>query len=278
MQQISEADKQLAAIILMCGLFFVLAKAIYENVAKERLTLFNLLHPIKKITAKERQFISQFLQPFHILNPDQRRKFLERFAWFKSKKPFIFYGNIENKEEIKAYVTASAVLLTLGMNNYRFEKSIVRVIIYPSKYYSKISRRHHIGEYNPRLRTLVFSAEGLKDGFGIPNDNVNLGVHEVAHALMIETLRKPSFEAKSFQVGLAKIKELFETDAFSEQLAQTTYFREYGQTNFVEFFAVITENFVETPHMFKQDFPELYEIVRRMYNFDLNDTNWNIRS
>lgn len=278
MQQISEADKQLAAIILMCGLFFVLAKAIYENVAKERLTLFNLLHPVKKITAKERQFISQFLQPFHILNPDQRRTFLERFAWFKSKKPFIFYGNIENKEEIKAYVTASAVLLTLGMNNYRFEKSIVRVIIYPSKYYSKISRRHHIGEYNPKLRTLVFSAEGLEDGFMIPNDNVNLGVHEVAHALMIETLRKPSFEAKSFQVGLAKIKELFESDAFSEQLVQTTYFRKYGQTNFVEFFAVITENFVETPHMFKQDFPDLYEIVRRMYNFDLNDTSWNLRS
>ncbi|RIV46844.1 zinc-dependent peptidase [Flagellimonas pelagia] len=278
MQQISEADKQLAAIILMCGLFFVMAKAVYENVKKERLTLFNLLHPVKKITAKERQFISQFLQPFHILNSDQRRTFLERFAWFKSKKPFIFYGNIENKEEIKAYVTASAVLLTLGMNNYRFEKSIVRVIIYPSKYYSKISRRHHIGEYNPRLRTLVFSAEGLKDGFGIPNDNVNLGVHEVAHALMIETLRKPSFEAKSFQVGLAKIKELFESDAFSERLSQSTYFREYGQTNFVEFFAVITENFVETPQMFKQDFPDLYEIVRRMYNFDLNDTGWNLRS
>ncbi|NDV43657.1 zinc-dependent peptidase [Flagellimonas sediminis] len=278
MQQISEADKQLAAIILMCGLFFFLAKAIYENVAKERLTLFNLLHPVKKITVKERQFISQFLQPFHILNPEQRRTFLERFAWFKSKKPFIFYGNIENKEEIKAYVTASAVLLTMGMNNYRFEKSIVRVIIYPSKYYSKISRRHHIGEYNPRLRTLVFSAEGLKDGFGIPNDNVNLGIHEVAHALMIETLRKPTFEAKSFQVGLVKIKKLYETDAFSELLSQTTYFREYGKINFVEFFAVITENFVETPQVFKQDFPDLYEIVRRMYNFDLNDTSWKIKS
>ncbi|RPG33463.1 zinc-dependent peptidase [Flagellimonas sp.] len=278
MQQVSESDKEIAAIILVVGLFIVFSKAIYENALNERLTLYNLFHPVKKITARERLFILNFLKPFYDLTPLQRKEFLVRFAWFKSKKHFVFYGNIENKKEIKAYVAASAVLLTLGLRNYRFEKSIKRVIVYPSKYYSKISKNHHVGEYNPRLRTLVFSAESLKDGFEIPNDNINLGIHEVAHALMIETFKKNNFEAKRFQFGLAKVKELFDDESFSFRLSESSYFRDYGKTNFVEFFAVATENFVETPSQFKRDFPNLYEIVKRMLNLDLNDTSWQIKN
>lgn len=278
MGQFTQSEKELLAIFLMAGLFFVVVKVIYQRKAKERLTLFNLLHPVKKISAKERQFIAAFLHPYHYFSPEQRRTFLERFAWFKSKKQFVFYGNIDNYEEIKAYVSASAVLLTLGMANYRFERSIKRVIVYPSDYYSRMSRNHHIGEYNPRLRTLVFSAEGLKDGFSIPNDNVNLGIHEVAHALMIETFRNPSFEAKRFQKGLVKIKELYDSETFTAQLAETAYFRDYGKTNFVEFFAVVAENFVETPLEFKKQFPYVFEIVRTMLNMDLNDMGWHAKN
>jgi hypothetical protein len=278
MGQLTQSEKEIVAIFLVVGLVFVIVKVIYERSAKERLTLFNILHPIKKINAKERQFISEFLHPYHYFSTEQRKIFLERFAWFKSKKHFIFYGNIGNKEEIKAYVSASAVLLTLGMVNYRFERSIKRIIVYPSDYYSRISRNHHVGEYNPRLRTLVFSAESLKDGFSIPNDNVNLGIHEVAHALMIETFRKPSFEARRFQKGLAKIKELYDSETFTTQLANSHYFRDYGKTNFVEFFAVIAENFVETPLEFKQQFPYVFEIVRTMLNMDLNDMGWQAKN
>lgn len=278
MQQISESEKEMAAIILVVGLFVVFVKAVYENALKERLTLYNLFHPVKKIKARERLFILNFIKPFNDLSPIQRKEFLARFAWFKSKKHFVFYGDIENQKEIKAYIAASAALLTLGLKDYRFEKSIKRIIVYPSGYYSNISKNHHIGEYNPRLRTLVFSAESLKDGFGIPNDNINLGIHEVAHALMIETLNKSNFEAKRFQYGLAKIKELFNDDLFNALLSQSNYFRDYAKTNFVEFFAVATENFVETPAEFKRDFPDLYKIVRGMLNLDLNDPGWQIKN
>lgn len=277
MQQISESEKELAAVVLMASLFVVFGKAIYENTLKERLTLYNILHPVKSITAKERIFLLKFIKPFYDLAPPQRKEFLLRFAWFKSKKHFVFYGDITNKEEIKAYVAASAVLLTLGLRDYRFEKSIKRIIVYPSGYYSKISKNHHIGEYNPKLKTLVFSAESLKDGFGIPNDNINLGIHEIAHALMIETLRKNNFEAKRFQVGLAKLKALFDDESFKLVLSKTNYFRDYGKTNFIEFFAVATENFVETPHEFKRSFPDLFKILRAMTNLDLTDNCWQLK-
>ncbi|NKI33188.1 zinc-dependent peptidase [Croceivirga thetidis] len=263
----TETEKQFYALLLAAGLFFVIIKVAYEYFANEKFTLFHVFHPIKPIGAKERQFISQFLKPFHDFNPEQRRQFLKRFAWFKSKKRFIFYGDIQNKEEIRAYVAASAILVTMGMRNFKYQNSVSRIVVYPSKYCSRISRKHHIGEYNPRLKTLVFSAEDLKEGYGIPNDGVNLGIHEVTHALMIETRKKSTWEAMRFKVGLMRLKNQYETAHFQDKLKSSTLFREYAQSNFVEYFAVLVEVFFEQPIALKQEYPGVYQYVGKMLNY-----------
>ncbi|SNZ01625.1 zinc-dependent peptidase [Flagellimonas pacifica] len=275
---LTEAQKQIAALILAFGLLYVFARVGYQYFFGEKFTLYNVFHPVKRITSKERQFIADFLLPYHQFNAEQRRAFLERFAWFKSKKKFVFYNGITNEEQIKAYVSASAALLTMGMQDFKFEGSISRVIIYPNKYYSRIARNHHIGEYNPRLKILVFSSEDLENGYRIPNDNLNLGIHEVAHALMFETKKKSTWEARRFKVGIARIKKLYDGKVFQDVLEKSTYFREYGKTNFYEFFAVCMENFIESPSEFSKEFPELYDTLRRVLNFDLNQPNWRLKN
>ena len=270
MEDLTEAEKQLAALVLVVGLFFVLAKVLYERFAQEKFTLFNIFHPVKPITAKERYFINSFLVPYHSFNQVERKRFLRRFAWFKSKKPFVFYGDINNEEEIKAYVSASAILITLGMKSFRFQNSIHRIIVYPSEYYSNIEKRHHIGEYNPRLKTLVFSAEDLKEGYRIPNDNRNLGLHEVAHALFFEKRGKSTWEARKFKVGLTKLKAVFDLEEFKNKIDYNSYFRAYAKTNFIEFFAVLIESFFESPNDLKKEFPKLYFYVRKMLNYNSN--------
>lgn len=268
MEDLTETQKQVAAIILVFGLFLVFIKAIYEHVTHERFTFFNLFHPIKDISAKERHFIASFLVPFQTFNAVQRRRFLKRFAWFKSKKPFVFYGEIENKEEIKAYVAASAILTTLGLKSFQFQNSISRIIVYPSRYYSNRSKRHHLGEYNPRLKTLVFSAEDLKQGFKIPNDNLNLGIHEVAHALLFEKWQKSSWEAKRFRVGLTKLRTVFNTPDFEQRISSSNCLREYAKKDFMEFFAVLLESFFENPEDLRKEFPELYFYLNKMLNYN----------
>jgi Mlc titration factor MtfA (ptsG expression regulator) len=62
-------------------------------------------------------------------------------------------------------------------------------------------------------------------------------------------------------------KYLTETDVLS-RLVNSDYFRVYAYTNQVEFLAVIFEHFFETPKLFKSQFPELYNYVREMINFD----------
>lgn len=275
---LTPTQKEIAALVLAVGLLYVFARVGYQQFFGERFTLHNVFHPVKRITAKERQFISAFLIPFQQFNTEQKKVFLKRFSWFKSKKKFVFYNGITNEEQIKAYVSASAALLTLGMRDFRFEKAISRVIIYPNSYYSRIRKNHHIGEYNPNLKILVFSAEDLEKGFKIPNDNHNLGIHEVAHALMFETRNKSSWEARRFKVGIARIKKTYNRDVFQQKLAKSTYFRAYGKTNFYEFFAVIMENFIESPGEFSKKFPDLYDTLRRMLNFDLNKPQWRLKN
>lgn len=275
---LSATQKEIAALILAVGLLYVFARVGYQQFFGERFTFYNVFHPVRRITAKERQFISDFLIPYQQFNAEQKKTFLRRFAWFKSKKKFVFYNGITNEKQIKAYVSASAALLTMGMRDFRFERSISRIIIYPDNYYSRIGKNHHIGEYNPRLKILVFSAEDLENGFKIPNDNRNLGIHEVAHALMFETRKKSSWEARRFKVGLARIKNIYNQEGFQKDLAASTYFRAYGKTNFYEFFAVIMENFIESPAEFSGKYPDLYDTMRRMLNFDLNKPNWRLKN
>ena len=267
MEDLTEVQKQFVAAVLIIGLFVVFIKVLYERITGERFTLFNVFHPIQPIKVKERHFINSFLIPYQTFSQKDKKRFLKRFAWFKSKKHFVFYGDIENKEEIKAYVSASAVLMTLGMKSFSFQNSIVRIIIYPSKYYSNIAKQHHIGEYNPRLKTLVFSAEDLKQGFKIPNDNINLGIHEVGHALFFEKRTNSSWEARKFKVGLVKLKSVFNADDFQDRITESKHIRAYAKTNFVEFFAVLLETFFENPEGLEQEFPKLHFYLKKMLNY-----------
>jgi Mlc titration factor MtfA (ptsG expression regulator) len=164
-------------------------------------------------------------------------------------------------------ICATATMLTMGVKDYMIS-SIDRIIIYPTHYFSLINRKSHIGEYNPRLKTLGLSAEHFRAGFESLNDNLNLGLHEFAHALSFNALTKQNREAQTFTNGLKKIQELYLDAQFLTQLNSTAYFSEYGMENIHEFCAVAVENYVETLLTFQKEFPGLYRIIGQMLNFD----------
>jgi hypothetical protein len=156
-------------------------------------------------------------------------------------------------------------MLTLGMADFLI-LSIKRILIYPSAYYSRISKQHHHGEYYPGLKTLVLSAEHLWEGFRIPNDSLNLAVHEFAHALSFNVVNKLNIRSFLFMIGMERIRRLLKNPVFLDRWKENQYFREYGRTNSHEFFAVAVESFVETPEAFKNHFPELYKTLQFMLN------------
>ena len=223
---------------------------------------------LKPLSTNEKLTLIEIFPIYGKLPEELKAKCEQRIVWFRSRKKFVFYGQISDKEELRLILSAAAILMTLGLKDYKMMRSLLRILVYPSQYYSRIKRRHHLGEYNPHFKTVILSAEKIREGFAIPDDNINLAIHEFAHALSFEMIKKSSWEARKFRVGLKKIKELFLEESFIEHLESSQYFREYGMTNLQEFFSVTVENFVETPAIFSKDFPKLYDIIQRMLNFD----------
>lgn len=269
-----EPQHEEAAIVLVVGLAIIFSRAILRYYYGGALFTAQWFRKIVPLTSEDKAFLSQNISPFNTMSTEQKTIFINRLQWLKSKKEFVFHGDIVAKDLVKLQVCSAISLLTMGFSSFSMVKSVARVVVYPTKYYSKIRRRHHLGEYHPKLRVLVFSEDTLKHGFAIPNDNKNLAVHEIAHALCFETKGERAWQAKKFQVGLRLLSSKLKVETFRNQLEKDNYLRGYGLRNVFEFFAILTENYLETPNELNARYPELYAIVRTMYAFDFtNPTN-----
>ncbi|ADV47926.1 protein of unknown function DUF980 [Cellulophaga algicola DSM 14237] len=227
---------------------------------------FSRLEPL---TISEKKIILNNFPVYKKLSYQQKQKFEYRLLRFRRDKEFIFHGLTPRQEDMALLLSATATILTLGLKRYKIP-AIERLIIYPNQYFSKLNRQNHIGEYNPGLKTIVFSAAHVKQGFEIPNDNKNLGVHEFAHALSFNATLERNFENRNFRKHMDLLSAVYDSVLFQQKFEESSYFRAYSKANIQEFFAVAVENYVETPLEFRQEFPEIYLILRKMLNFDFH--------
>ena len=228
-------------------------------------------NPFKKpatLSESEKRILLRWLPVYGNLSASLKKRFEKRTVWYHIAKTFKFQGQIDYQDDLKLLLSGSLALMTLGISNYRMMTSLVEIVVYPTQYYSRIRRQYHLGEYNLGLKRVILSADELWKGFEISDDNRNLVVHEFAHALSFHLIKQPFGEGIRFRNGLKRMKKLLERPDISSKLANSNYFREYGMTNLQEFFSVAVENFIETPAVFKTDFPELYDILKRMLNVD----------
>lgn len=247
-------------------LAFVLGYVLY--IIYYTLDLF-FLNPFKRIaplTRQEEYTIQSNLPFYNHLPNDKKERFKKRVVRFRDRKEIVFHADVIEKEKITLLLSATAAMLTLGMADFLI-LSVKKIIVYPTAYYSKFTKKDHYGEYNPALKTLIFSEKYLLHGFKIPNDNINLAVHEFSHAISFNIANKLNLRSYIFMFGMRRINKLFHNPTFIAKVDSTGYFRAYGKTNIHEFFAVSVENFVETPEEFKRQFPKLYNTIRRMLNF-----------
>lgn len=258
-------------IFAFCCIFFIPSYFLYIIYYAPGLYGINPFLRPSPLTSKEKHLLKSKIAAISFLKEDEKEKLFKRTAWFRSKKTFSFRGPVANKPEVELLVSATGVLVTLGMRHFKYIRSIHRIIIYPSDYYSVINKRHHLGEYNVGLKTLVFAEDSLRSGFEDSTDNINLAVHEFAHALYFETTGKNTWEAMRFQWGFKKLEKIHSDSKEMNRVEESGYFRDYGETNVFEFFSVLSENYMETPFEFKNEFSDLHDLVQKMLNFEFTD-------
>ncbi len=247
-------------IIFLLFLFWRLFTIIYE---KPVYTHFYF--PLKKLSEREKFVLQSEVDYYKKLSERKKKYFEHRVAVFLKTHPIIPRENIEVTPQIRVLIASSSVALTFGLKQYTYN-SFQAILLYPDIYFSTITEQYHKGEFNPKNKVLVFSWKHFLEGNLTSDDNINLGLHEFAHALHFEMKLGRHPNSHHFRKNFLKLLLEIRKPEKKKKLLNTSYFREYGFENKYEFLAVLVEHYFESPEAFQKEFPVFYKKVGKMLN------------
>ncbi len=243
----------------------------YGTIREAVITAERKAAPVKSrvlpVPHKVRQILLKYFPWYGRLSKENRIRFEKKLVKFLYSKRFIPRGVPEVTIEAKVLISASAAQLTFGLPDV-YLTHFKKILVYPNDYYSSITRRYHKGEVNPLFGIIVISWQSFIDGYIDQGDSVNLGLHEMAHALRLENIIR-SREYKFFDPAVLEQLDRFANDFCNgPQTEHSSFLRPYACTNVHEFFSVAVENFFERSAAMKLALPDLYKIISKLLNQD----------
>lgn len=172
---------------------------------------------------------------------------------------------MEEKKEIPVLISAAAVQLTFGLEKYQlpFFKNIY---VTPDAYQRTGEQEIFVGHVSPE--GIFISWKYFLQGYSDTTDNVNVAIHEMAHALEHENFINETDADPEFKADFAKFSMVSGPVFASAIVTRTSYLRNYAFTNMQELWAVSVEAFFENPASLKQNLPELYGTLCDILNQD----------
>ncbi|MEO8772156.1 MAG: zinc-dependent peptidase [Ferruginibacter sp.] len=202
---------------------------------------------------------------FTKLNPFEKEKFIKRLQLFISKKTFYIHDNSGFKE-MPVLISASAIQLSFGLENFLLP-DFHYIHIYPDAFV-RVDQTIKFLEGNVSGDCINISWKYFLEGFDIPDDGQNVGLHEMAHAYYFQNLQCSECEDRKFKNEYS-VFELNGDKVFKKEAEPgNDLYSDYAMTNFQEFWAESVEIFFEKPMRLRSDYPELYETIRDLLNQD----------
>ncbi|MGO2167775.1 M90 family metallopeptidase [Pseudoalteromonas sp.] len=220
--------------------------------------------------------------PIYQKMTDAERQKLERhIVWFLNEKCFVGCDGLVLNDAMKLIVAADACVLVLN-KPWPLYQNVKEILLYPSAYYAAQTSRDGAGlvSYHNTVRqgeswpggTLVLSWHDVLEGNRLPSDGHNLVFHEFAHQLDQETGKTTGTPLLTSSADYKEWGRVF-SHAFTQLKSHVAYnmphvIHSYGATNEAEFFAVLTETFLEKPSELRQYDPQIYRLLVNYYQFD----------
>ncbi len=200
------------------------------------------------------------------LAADQQLIFLQRLKKFIACKTFKIHGEKKYKE-MPVLISAAAIQLTFGLKKYLLPY-FKFIHIYPQEFL----RVHPILcflEGNVSGHAINLSWKHFLDGYENPNDGLNVGLHELAHALYYQTFEAEENVDKNFR-GFYDSFNVDGNKAYNSEKTVTGVglYSEYAEKNFQEFWAESVELFFEKPAELRKYYPDLYQTMKSLLNQD----------
>ncbi len=202
---------------------------------------------------------------YSILSGNGQKKFEYRLLEFMRSKTFIGRQNLVVTDEMRILISATAIQLTFGLEDFTFS-NLHTINIFPGVFHSKLFNASFKG-LTSRSGVLSLSWDDFKQGYRNETDKLNLGLHEMAHVLQIDLNDKKRYN-NHFSNYLIKWKRGAINDFYGLKNGRVPFMRSYGSSNLYEFFAVCVEHFFEMPEEFKKQLPDLYAHTVFLLNQD----------
>ncbi|MBI5438309.1 MAG: zinc-dependent peptidase [Nitrosomonadales bacterium] len=210
------------------------------------------------------------------LSEDELERLRELAALFLNEKQMVAAGGFSLDDDTRIKIAAQACLpiLNLGLDYYA---GWVSVIVYPGEFVPEhefmdedgvvhVVRDAAMGESWEQGPVILSGADAVRCG---EHDGVNVVIHELAHKLDMLNGAMNGFPPLHREMSAEQWAQTF-TAAFADFCAKEERNMEmaldpYGAENPAEFFAVTSEAFFETPHILRQEYPEVYRQLAAFY-------------
>lgn len=201
---------------------------------------------------------------FNDLPTPAKWKFVKRAHQFRTQKKFHFIG-LESNEDTAILVSSSAVQVTFGLKNYQLSY-FKDIYILADAYHMDNDSELYIGHVAPD--GIYLSWKHFLYGYSYKDDNVNVAVHEMAHALLYNNFFAQYGMDQQFRLNYEKFSTSTGPILADVIAKRRSYLRSYAFSNMHEFWAVSVEAFFENPEGLRRNMPDLYEALSHVLNQD----------
>lgn len=212
-------------------------------------------------------------QYYNCLNNKRKNQFIIRVLFFLNNIDFSLTENFNLNPEKKIQIASAFAQISFGLKF--FSLNFFKEICIVSRSYSyKHMDGLFDGDVNLATKRINMSWPAIEQGFNVADDALNLCIHELAHAMYFENLKRSVNDKFFSKEELKEWKELALKKIEKIDLDQNVVLRDYAGSNLMEFFAVSLETFFERPEHFKVNEPVLFAFMVNMFNQNpLNKTD-----
>ncbi|MFT3933890.1 MAG: zinc-dependent peptidase [Chitinophagaceae bacterium] len=252
-------------VVIVCVTVFLIV-TLY-SLLQEPVTRFLQRYQYKNFLKEEayyKDIVIAHLPYFRRLSEKEQHRLLFRAFLIHRSKKFHYVG-IEKKEEMPILISAVSAQLTLGLE--RFSLNYFRDIFV-------LQHDYHYGYYSLPFMGHVDSTgiylswDNFLKGVHRADENSNVGLHEMAHALAYVNFIVKSEEDNHFKNEFKNFSKVARPIFQDMQRGKKNFLGDYAATNYHEFWAVSVENFFENPFRFKYELPDLYEAMTKLLKQD----------
>jgi MtfA peptidase len=256
----------LVVLVLLALIYYVYVPLKYHKGSLSKWFLTRRTTQILKAYGKDYDNLLIRFNPYYAsLTPVLKQRFLERVTIFMRSKNFIYRG-VEEASYIPVLISATAVQVTFGLKNYLLD-FFTDIYVLGDTYLISSGSTEYCGHVS--LSGIHISWPSFLRGFKNYSDNINVGLHEMAHAVAWDNkFDLTDKEDRKFKLRLEEFTEEGKLVFNALKQGQSHILDNYATTNFQEFWAVSVETFFENPRELKDKEAGLYREISELLNQD----------